>query len=272
MKMRFVSLLTCGLFVVGSVFGDQPTKPVDLELLDQQLATAQADLDTKIPGATAFADIRITIKGWNELTDARRKRLLAACDDLEARARNRQIEVMDVIMLRRRAIDARLEAYMDELISDAKDRKPTRELFGKVCDLLEKRAALATTPPDLRAKLDECMAVFFKRYKDASQPTGFEACTFGDEIVLESMDRAIAWLGAKARERKATREQFQHVIALLERRGELWHDDLDFRNHVARMKLNIEQMMEKGVKEGLTEDEIRTLHTECMKRARGAIQ
>lgn len=272
MKIHFASLLLSSLFFLGFASADNPTKAVDLDLIDQQLATVQADLAKKSLDPSAFADIRNTIRDWNEITEALRMRLLAACEDLELRARNRQIDVMDVIMLRRRAIDAKLDMKMDELIALARGRKPTREQFDFVCGLLEKRAALATTPPDLRAKLDECMAVFFKRYKDAAQPTGLEACTFGDEIVLESMDRAIAWLGPKARERKATREQFLHVIALLERRAELWHEDLDFRNHVARMKQNIEQMMDQALKEGLTEDEIRTLHEGCMKRARGSIQ
>src|SRR5690606_34952081 len=110
-------------------------------------------------------------------------------EDLEQRARNRYLDVMDMRMLRKQVIDAKLDAFVDQLIVEAREQKMSRAKFQFILDLVEERAALALPPVQVREKYDECVAMLKKRYQDADPVKPIEICLLGDEIVRMSLDR-----------------------------------------------------------------------------------
>lgn len=271
MKHPILALVVGGAFAAGTALASLATSTPDITIIKQKLETMEQALPQTPPGVRDFDEIRGGIRNWEEITPTRRQRLQEALDDLEQRARNRYMDVMDLRMMRKQVIDAKLDTYIDQLIAEAREQKMSRAKFQYILDLVEERAALAVPPPQVREKYDEYVALLKKRYQDAEPIKPVEVSMLADEIVRMSLDRALDYLAVKAKERKATREQYNHVVALLERRAELWHQDLEFRNHVAFMKQQISNLMDRAMQCELSPDELRALHQGLMQRARAAL-
>lgn len=271
MKCPILAIVVGSALAAGTALANLTTVP-DFTIIKQKLETMEQALPQTPPGVRDFEEVRGGIRSWEEITLARRQQLLDALEDLELRARNRSLDVMELRRMRQRVIDAKADAYIDQLIIEAREQKMSRAKFQYIVDLVEERAALAQPPPQVREKYDECVAMLRKRYQDAQPVKPTEIALLGDEIVRMSLDRAIDHLEKMAKERKATREQFNHVVALLERRAELWQEDRDFRSHVAFMKQRISNLMDRAMQCDLQPEEIRALHEGLMQRARASMQ
>ena len=267
MKPLMLTVAACALLASSATAGE--SNP-DLIVIQQKLGTIEEAVAAQKPTARLLDEVTDDIQYWDEVTQKRRELLLAAMEDLKVRARARYLDVMDVLTLRTRVVDAKLDGYLDEFIAEARERNATREEFEQVLELLEMRRSIATTPPDLAAMVDEQVELMKKRFRDATPVDPTQAALLADEITRVSLDRALGWLVYQADKRHVTREQFLLVKERLERRARIWSEDREVREHVAFMQDQIDRLMDRAMQCDLTEEEIVALRDGLLRRARAA--
>ena len=269
MKPILLTFAAAGALLTGSATAGE-TAP-DLIVIQQKLQDVEQAIAAQKPAVATLDEITAEIRTWDEITQDRRERLLAAMEDLKARARARYLDVMDVLTMRARVIDAKLDGYLDELVVAARERNATREQFDHVLELLEMRRRIATTPPDLKAMVDEQVELMKNRFRDATPIEPTQAALMADEIARVSLDRALNWLADQAEKRHVTREQFAHVKERLQRRARIWNEDREFREHVAFMQDQIDRLMDRAIQCDLDRAEILALRDGLLRRARAAM-
>ncbi len=122
-------------------------------------------------------------------------------------------------------IEMNLDRAIDQLQQKAADRDASREAYEHARDLLKQRARAAMTAGYDKADTDaERLTRALDRLEGRAARAALDAKEYDRyriRVVDSRLDRAIAWLEQKARDRGATREQFQNAVALLEKRAQL---------------------------------------------------